>query len=119
MDSSPPLPVVFMERTGFPNCEKCLLGEYESSFRILVKNNSDTRPHLFHVHNNENFQSILLRLCSEFPEEWFKGTVYYFYIDIGGIFHSIEEASWLRGKKKKKKKKKRARETFLTDSGYR
>jgi hypothetical protein len=104
MDSPPPLPVAVIERTGFPNCEKCLLGEFESSFRILVKNNSDTKPHLFHVHNNENFQSILLRLCTEFPEEWFKGTIYYFYIDIGGIFHTIEESSWLRGNIKKKDK---------------
>jgi hypothetical protein len=41
----------------------------------------------------------LLRLCDEYPETWRKGEVYYFYIDMGGRYHYIEEEKWLRGKK--------------------
>ncbi|KAI8647231.1 SNF2 family N-terminal domain-containing protein [Parasitella parasitica] len=39
-----------------------------------------------------------MRLCDEFPGDWSKGVVYYFYIDLGGLYHHIEEDSWLKDK---------------------
>lgn len=87
-----------IERTGFEDCPRCRLGEFESSFRISVKNSSHAPSHIFHVHNNEGFQSIMMRLCNEFPRDWLKGVVYYFYIDLGGLYHHIEDPSWLKGR---------------------
>ncbi|KAL7315859.1 hypothetical protein PS15m_005028 [Mucor circinelloides] len=87
-----------IERTGFKDCPRCRLGEFESSFRISVKNSSHAPSHIFHVHNNEGFQSIMMRLCDEFPRDWLKGVVYYFYIDLGGLYHHIEDPSWLKDK---------------------
>ncbi|KAG2215044.1 hypothetical protein INT46_008278 [Mucor plumbeus] len=87
-----------IERTGFDNCPRCRLGEFESSFRISVKNSSHAPSHIFHVHNNEGFQSIMMRLCDNFPRDWLKGLVYYFYIDLGGLYHHIEDPSWLKDK---------------------
>ncbi|KAF1802733.1 SNF2 family N-terminal domain-containing protein [Mucor lusitanicus] len=87
-----------IERAGFEDCPRCQLGEFESSFRISVKNSSHAPSHIFHVHNNEGFQSIMMRLCDEFPRDWLKGVVYYFYIDLGGLYHHIEDPSWLKDK---------------------
>ncbi|CEP08705.1 hypothetical protein [Parasitella parasitica] len=87
-----------IERFGFENCPRCRLGEFESSFRISVKNSSIAPSHIFHVHHNEGFQSIMMRLCEDFPQDWLKGTVYYFYIDLGGLYHHIEEPCWLKDK---------------------
>ncbi|KAK4514639.1 alpha 1,2 mannosyltransferase [Mucor velutinosus] len=98
MDEDSLIVVPKIERTGFEDCPRCRLGEFESSFRISVKNSSHAPSHIFHVHNNEGFQSIMMRLCDEFPRDWLKGVVYYFYIDLGGLYHHIEDPSWLKDK---------------------
>ncbi|KAI7903454.1 SNF2 family N-terminal domain-containing protein [Cokeromyces recurvatus] len=90
--------IVLKTEAPFPNCPKCRLVGSEDIFRITVKNNSDNRSHLFHVHKDESFQSIILRLCKEFPDDWKRGHIYHFYIDVGGHYHSIEESKWLRDK---------------------
>ncbi|KAI7851348.1 SNF2 family N-terminal domain-containing protein [Circinella umbellata] len=54
--------------------------------------------YLFHGHRDESLQSLLLRLCEQFPREWFKDVVYYFYIDIGGSYYPAEHSFWLRDK---------------------
>ncbi|KAI8972029.1 SNF2 family N-terminal domain-containing protein [Mycotypha africana] len=87
-----------VETTGYDNCQHCRLGDFPNSFRISVKNNSDARSHLFHVHKNESCQSIMIRLCEEYPESWSRGQVYYFYIDVGGHYHHLDDSSWLRDK---------------------
>jgi hypothetical protein len=33
------------------------------------------------------------------PERWNSQTTYYFYIDMGGVYHGIDDLSWLRGNK--------------------
>lgn len=98
MDEDSLIVVPKIERAGFEDCLRCQLGEFESSFRISVKNSSHAPSHIFHVHNNEGFQSIMMRLCDEFPRDWLKGVVYYFYIDLGGLYHHIEDPSWLKGR---------------------
>ncbi|KAG1121362.1 hypothetical protein G6F42_012502 [Rhizopus arrhizus] len=78
--------------------ENCEEGEYLDIIRLSVKNTIEARPVKIHAHSHENLSSILARLCEEFPDMWEQQTVYYFYIDMGGIYHHVEETSWLRDK---------------------
>lgn len=94
--------VVNSQTQGYANCAKCQFGDHRMTMRVSVKNSPDGRSYLFHIHAEETFQSFILRLCNEYPETWKKGEVYYFYIDMGGRYHYIEEEKWIRGNKKKK-----------------
>lgn len=82
---------------GEPNCARCDRGD-KNTIRLVVRSDAEsTRRYLFHVHRDENLQHILLRLYKEFPTEWSKDVVYYFYIDMGGSYYPVEHAFWLRG----------------------
>ncbi|CAO3703193.1 unnamed protein product [Rhizopus stolonifer] len=85
-------------KIGFPTCEKCEEGEYLDIIRLSVKNTIDSRPVKIHAHYHEDLSNVLGRLCEEFPNMWEERTVYYFYIDMGGIYHHVEDTSWLRDK---------------------
>ncbi|CDS12831.1 hypothetical protein LRAMOSA05015 [Lichtheimia ramosa] len=81
---------------GEPNCARCDRGD-KNTIRLVVRSDAEsTRRYLFHVHRDENLQHILLRLYKEFPTEWSKDVVYYFYIDMGGSYYPVEHAFWLR-----------------------
>ncbi|KAI9249143.1 SNF2 family N-terminal domain-containing protein [Phascolomyces articulosus] len=81
-----------------PRCRKCERG-YRDTYRLVVRSDPEsTMRYLFHGHRDESLQSLLLRLCEQFPKEWFKDIVYYFYIDIGGSYYPVEHSFWLRDK---------------------
>lgn len=80
-------------RSSASNCATC------RSIRLTVKHNVDQKPILLHVTKDENFQSILFRLCQDYTAIWKTDIVYYFYIEIGGLYHSIDDPQWLRGTK--------------------
>ncbi|KAI7867732.1 SNF2 family N-terminal domain-containing protein [Spinellus fusiger] len=79
------------------SCNKCLQGEYDIH-RLGVRCDVNTKRHLFHTHSTDSLRTILLRLCEEFPDEWSKETVYFFYMDLGGSYYTIDDSSWLRDK---------------------
>ncbi|KAI8150231.1 SNF2 family N-terminal domain-containing protein [Fennellomyces sp. T-0311] len=83
---------------GRPKCSKCDQG-HRDTYRLVVRSHAESPTrYLFHGHQNESLQSLLLRLCNQFPNEWEKDVVYYFYIDIGGAYYPAEHAFWLRDK---------------------
>lgn len=82
---------------GEPRCARCDRGD-KDTFRLVVRSDAEsTTRYLFHVHRDENLEHILLRLYKEFPNEWRKDVVYYFYVDMGGSYYPVEHAFWLRG----------------------
>lgn len=82
---------------GEPHCTRCDRGD-KDTFRLVVRSDAEsTTRYLFHVHRDENLEHILLRLYKEFPNEWRKDVVYYFYVDMGGSYYPVEHAFWLRG----------------------
>lgn len=85
----------------FDNCNKCQQGLFSESYRLCVKQDVDSRSHLFHVHNDEGFIDILGGLCQAFPDIWKEDVVYYFYVDMGGFYHILESPRWLKGAFKK------------------
>lgn len=90
------------KRMAFPDgrnpCSKCEQG-YTDIYRLVVRSNAyGGQKYLIHAHRHENLQHILLRVCEQYPSEWTKDTVYYFYLDIGGAYYAVEHAFWLRGK---------------------
>ncbi|KAL1935309.1 hypothetical protein VTP01DRAFT_4449 [Rhizomucor pusillus] len=79
-------------------CSKCEQG-YTDIYRLVVRSNAyGGQKYLIHAHRHENLQHILLRVCEQYPSEWTKDTVYYFYLDIGGAYYAVEHAFWLRDK---------------------
>ena len=83
---------------GRPKCAKCDQGHKET-YRLVVRSHAESATrYLFHGHQNESLQSLLLRLCIQFPNEWARDVVYYFYVDMGGSYYPAEHAFWLRGK---------------------
>jgi hypothetical protein len=93
--------LVATSRRGFPNCENCQLGYFEHCYRLSVKHSVEAKPVLTHVHHDEVFADILERLCQDYSDLWKEDTRYYFYVDMGGLYHEVESPSWLRGKRKK------------------
>ena len=81
----------------FSDCLKCQQGHRKDSYRLCIKHKIDGRSILFHAHDDEDLPSILGRLCDFYPEIWKQDTIYYFYVDMGGFFHSLESPSWLKG----------------------
>ena len=80
-----------------PRCTRCDRGD-KDTYRLVVRSDAEsTSRYLFHAHRDENLQHILLRLYKEFPNEWDKDVIYYFYIDMGGSYYPVEHAFWLRG----------------------
>ncbi|KAI8980328.1 SNF2 family N-terminal domain-containing protein [Pilobolus umbonatus] len=79
-------------------CEKCQNGVTDM-IRLSVRPEvgmCDRR--LFHFHSDEDLETILKRLCQDFPSDWRVETTYYFYLDLGGVYHPVEHESWLRDK---------------------
>jgi hypothetical protein len=74
------------------------MGFFDQSFRLCIKPSVDSRSILFHAHDDEDFMSILGRLIEIHPELWSNDIVYYFYVDVGGLYHTLESPKWLKGK---------------------
>ncbi|KAI9030695.1 SNF2 family N-terminal domain-containing protein [Phycomyces nitens] len=81
--------------TQFVSCRKCREGNTDY-FRLGVRSEVNSEHHLFHAHRDDTLQTILIRLCDQYPKEWSKGIVYYFYLDFGGSYYAAEESVWLR-----------------------
>ncbi|KAG0172402.1 hypothetical protein DFQ30_010538 [Apophysomyces sp. BC1015] len=86
-----------MSQSGLPACDRCDQGD-KDTYRLLVRAEAMGPRYLLHAHRDETLQVILLRLCADYPNEWLKQTVYYFYVDLGGLYYSVENAFWLRDK---------------------
>ncbi|KAI8374307.1 SNF2 family N-terminal domain-containing protein [Radiomyces spectabilis] len=78
-------------------CTKCREG-CKNTYRLVVRSRVDAPGLLFHAHRDDSLQAILLRLCDQFPREWSRNVVYYFYVDMGGTYYETEDAFWLRDK---------------------
>ncbi|OAD77664.1 hypothetical protein PHYBLDRAFT_185587 [Phycomyces blakesleeanus NRRL 1555(-)] len=84
-----------LNSTQFVSCRKCREGNTDY-YRLGVRSEVNSEHHLFHAHRDDTLQSILIRLCEQYPKEWSKGIVYYFYVDFGGSYYAAEESIWLR-----------------------
>jgi hypothetical protein len=82
----------------FPDCNLCERGDRDS-IRLLVRNAVDAPALLFHIHISEDLSGLLTRVVVQHPERWNSQTTYYFYIDMGGVYHGIDDLTWLRGNK--------------------
>lgn len=89
---------VILPEQRFQNCELCEQGQFLSIYRLSVRSSIESRPVLIHAHYSESLQTLLARLCDEYPAIWQQNTVYYFYMDMGGVYHHVEDAAWLRDK---------------------
>ncbi|PHZ12799.1 uncharacterized protein RHIMIDRAFT_237713 [Rhizopus microsporus ATCC 52813] len=89
---------VILPEQRFQNCELCEQGQFLSIYRLSVRPSVESRPVLIHAHYSESLQTLLARLCDEYPAIWQQNTVYYFYMDMGGVYHHVEDATWLRDK---------------------
>lgn len=75
------------------NCLTC------QSIRLTVKPNVGDKPVLLHSAKNQAFYDILYDLCELYPHIWRKDAQYHFYIENGGLYHPIDDPTWLRGTK--------------------
>ncbi|CAO3637035.1 unnamed protein product [Cunninghamella echinulata] len=83
--------------SGLSSCIKCRSGD-KSIIRLIVRATVTGAKYWIHIHENEDLTTLLSRLCTLFPEEWLPNTNYHVYIDTGGLYHSVENAFWLRDK---------------------
>lgn len=90
--------VVILPEQRFQNCELCEQGQFLNIYRLSVRSSIESRPVLVHAHYSESLQTLLARLCDEYPAIWQQNTVYYFYMDMGGVYHHVEDTTWLRDK---------------------
>lgn len=84
-------------RSNSSSCLTC------RSVRLTVKSNVDDKPILLHVEKDQSFYDILYKLCGLYPSIWRMDEEYHFYIEIGGLYHVINDTTWLRGTFNKKK----------------
>lgn len=88
-----------LTRRIFANCDKCLVGDFDQSYRLSIKQSVGGKSILTHAHNSEDFTAILQRLCQDYPNLYQHNIRYYFYVDMGGFYHEINSQTWLRGTK--------------------
>ncbi|KAI7891036.1 SNF2 family N-terminal domain-containing protein [Mucor mucedo] len=78
--------------SNWSNCSTC------QSIRLTIKPNVDEKPVLLHSAKNQALYDILYELCERYPHIWRRDAQYHFYIEIGGLYHTIDDPTWLRDK---------------------
>ncbi|KAI8081382.1 SNF2 family N-terminal domain-containing protein [Halteromyces radiatus] len=80
---------------GLPDCNCCQSGD-DKVVRLIARSAVQGTKYWLHIHQQEDLNGLLSRLCSLYPNEWQSNVTYNVYVDVGGIYYPIENAFWLR-----------------------